>query len=200
MAQGENKGGSDNGSSALSKLLSDPEVLRSIAALAGAFGKSTGRENDAAGVQNAPRGGGEDKGFKIPDGLFDDLPEGPQEAEGIDVEHNDPNADDAGSADATRLGADAASVGGDILGSLISSEMLLKLPEVIAAAGPLMQSFGRLREDGAKGGKTFRRGRVPAEKRCALLAAMKPYLSEHRCNTVDMMINLSKFSSIFERK
>lgn len=199
MAQGENRVGSDDANSALSKLLSDPEALRSIATLAGAFGKSTGGESYASNTQSASQSGGEVKGFKIPDGLLDDLPEGPQDNESPDNDHNDHNTENG---DDIRAEAGSASVGGggDILGSLISPEMLLKLPEVIAAAGPLMQSFGRLREDSAKGGKAFHRGRVPTEKRCALLAAMKPYLSEHRCNTVDMVISLSKFSSIFERK
>lgn len=195
MAQGENRVGSENANSALSKLLSDPEALRSIATLAGAFGKSVGGESYASNTQSAPQSG-EVKGFKIPDGLFDDLPEGPQDNEITDNDHNTENGDGI----RAEVGSASVGGGGDILGSLISPEMLLKLPEVIAAAGPLMQSFGRLREDSAKGGKAFHRGRVPTEKRCALLAAMKPYLSEHRCNTVDMMISLSKFSSIFERK
>lgn len=188
MVQEENRSGAGNSGSALSKLLSDPEALKSIAALAGAFGNGGGNASGAESSEKAMQGN--NVGFKVPSGLFEDLPEGPQNME------DDDSGGSIGSSDASESVGDS----GDLLGSLISSEMFLKLPEIIAAVGPLMQSFGRLREDGTKGGKAFHRGRVSADKRCALLAAMKPYLSEHRCNTVDMMISLSKFSSIFERK
>lgn len=177
MSEEESKVETGGVSSAVSRLLSDPEALRSIAALAGALGSGASSSEKTASTEG--------QGFRVPKGLFDDLPEGPEESENGDGTANE---------------SDQTAVGKDMLGSVISSEMLLKLPEIISAAGPLMQSFGKLREDGAHGGTAFRRGRVPMEKRCALLAAMKPYLSEHRCNTIDLIINISKLSSVLEHK
>lgn len=181
MSQEEIKADASGTGSALSRLLSDPEALRSIAALAGALGNGSAAQSSEKAVPSQA------SGFKVPEGLFENLPEG--EEENIN-------------GDSTEAVPDSAVAGGsgDILGAVMSSELLSKLPEIISAAGPLMQSFGKLREDGARGGKNFHRGRVPMEKRCALLAAMKPYLSEHRCNTVDLIINISKLSSVLERK
>lgn len=37
-------------------------------------------------------------------------------------------------------------------------------------------------------------GPAGSSKRCALLAALKPFCNEHRCRTIDYMIGISKLS------
>ena len=68
----------------------------------------------------------------------------------------------------------------------------MDLSALMQLAGPLLSGGGRSKPPDVKDGGIIR---------CtALLVALKPYLSPHRCNTVDKIVALNRFSSLFEAR
>lgn len=150
-------------------------------------------------------------GFKIPDGLFDNLPESEEQvAEDTRAAQGDPPEK------ATEASDEPASAGGnataEMLGKLAASGMLAKIPEIISAAKPIMEIMNEIRHenekptdardvrDGADGSSEVGNIRVhryvPIEKRTALLVALKPYMNKRRCRTIDMMVSVGKLSTL----
>jgi len=150
-------------------------------------------------------------GFKIPDGLFDNLPESEEQvAEDTRAAQGDPPEK------ATEASDEPASAGGnataEMLGKLAASGMLSKIPEIISAAKPIMEIMNEIRHenekptdardvrDGAGGsadvGNIRVHRHVPIEKRTALLVALKPYMNKRRCRTIDMMVSVGKLSTL----
>ena len=68
----------------------------------------------------------------------------------------------------------------------IPSEVMEKLPEVMAAVAPLMKN-GTLKGLG---------GSKETDKRNRLLAALKPYMNESRSGMIDSIMALSKLTGI----
>ena len=91
----------------------------------------------------------------------------------------------------------------DIFASLLSNpELLSKLPSIISAMGPIIESLGR---GGGQAIQTSTPERIPEKKtelpndrRAALLCAMKPYLSHDRQMAVDYIIKLSRLGDILK--
>ena len=84
---------------------------------------------------------------------------------------------------------------GDDLSSKLSSvmenkELMSKLPDVMAAMGPLLSGGGK----GGKGGGGGKRSEC--DKRIALLLALKPYMSPRRCEAIDYIIRLNKLGDV----
>ncbi len=157
---------------ALEALAKNPQMLASIMSLMGNMGDS-----------------GKGSGFKIPEGLFDNLPESPEDAvEEQDTADREPADASSGSA---RSDAD--------IFSAISPELIAKLPEIISAAKPVMEAIGNYRADTHSEAKIVKRGSISTDKRNALLLALKPYVNEHRQHTVDMIVSVSKFSSVLQK-
>lgn len=92
----------------------------------------------------------------------------------------------------------ASTVGIDIPGEAPKSENTSgEAPEEAKSASappggidqllPMLSMFG-----GGGGGKHS--GGGDSSRRCALLSALKPFCNEHRCQTIDYMIGISKLS------
>lgn len=153
-------------------------------------------------------------GFKIPDGLFDNLPESEEQvAEDTRAAQGDPPEK------ATEASDEPASAGenatAEMLGKLAASGMLAKIPEIISAAKPIMEIMNEIRHENEKptDARNVREGtggvfcsaetgnvrvhrHVPIEKRTALLVALKPYMNKRRCRTIDMMVSVGKLSTL----
>ena len=87
---------------------------------------------------------------------------------------------------------------GDDLASKLSSvmenkELMSKLPEVMAAMGPLL-SGGK----GGGGGKGSGGKKQECDKRTALLLALKPYMSSRRCEAIDYFIRINKLGDVIK--
>ena len=68
-----------------------------------------------------------------------------------------------------------------------------KPDDAIAALLPILGMLGKAPEKGGSGGG---RGRKGGDPRCALLLALKPYLSESRCAAIDRMVQVSKIGEL----
>lgn len=153
-------------------------------------------------------------GFKLPDGLFDDLPESEEQIpeNARSAQGASPEKDSESSQETIPAGGNAAA---EMLGKLAASGMLAKIPEIISAAKPIMEIMNEIRRknekptdardlsDGADGaGESAEVGNirvhrhVPIEKRTALLVALKPYMNKRRCRTIDMMVSVGKLSTL----
>ncbi len=88
-------------------------------------------------------------------------------------------------------GANSEGGMGDVLSGLLSNpEMLAKLPAMIETVKPMLQNLSSPpRED---------KERLPKEhdRRAALLLALKPYLSPHRCEAVDYIVKISGITKL----
>ena len=123
-------------------------------------------------------------GLKIPKDLFDDLPD------------TDPDQDTAAET-AQQVVADADSP----RESAINPELLMKLPEIVSAAAPVLSLLGS-RSRGTSDFHPFSRlmgSPSDAARRVSLLLALKPYLNEHKCKTVDMLVGVCKLSNIVQK-
>ncbi len=66
--------------------------------------------------------------------------------------------------------------------------MAQKLPEIMNMLTPVLQQKG-----GARSGKD-----APSDNRACLLNAMKPYMSQKRCEAIDYIIKFSQISDIIK--
>lgn len=124
-------------------------------------------------------------GFKVPEGLFDNLPESAEES-----------SEEIPDAEPVSTSVNEAS--NDIF-SAINPEMIAKIPDIISAAKPVMEAIKCYRSDSRAAESQARRPGVSSDKRNALLLALKPYVNEHRQHTVDMILSVSKFSSVLKK-
>ena len=96
----------------------------------------------------------------------------------------------------------------DGLGAVLSNpELMAKLPQVMAMLRPMMEQAGSgSAEDTGTDRHTDPQATVPptpekspADRRAALLIALKPFLSEDRRNTVDAMLRISALGDVLRR-
>ena len=88
------------------------------------------------------------------------------------------------SSEARPTSAQPTSSGLPDIGSLLSSpELMSKLPEVLEAIKPLVNT-GKPHSDAP-------------DKRLALLCALKPYMSEHRREAIDYITKINKLGGLF---
>lgn len=153
-------------------------------------------------------------GFKLPDGLFDDLPESEEQvAENAMATQGDSFEKNSEASQETIPAGNSAAA--EMLGKLAASGMLSKIPEIISAAKPIMEIMNEIRRENEKPtdarnvhedaegvggsaevGNARVHRRVPIEKRTALLVALKPYMNKRRCRTIDMMVSVGKLSTL----
>lgn len=82
----------------------------------------------------------------------------------------------------------------DILSGLLSNpEMLSKLPAMIETVKPLLQNLPSQPKETSSASKNEDSGH---DRRSALLLALKPYLSPHRCDAVDYIIKISGITKL----
>ncbi|MBE6634402.1 MAG: hypothetical protein E7620_08710 [Ruminococcaceae bacterium] len=70
---------------------------------------------------------------------------------------------------------------------LSSPELMAKLPQILATVKPLMETATSPQKEPHK--------LTEAEKRYALLMALKPFLSPERCRTLDAILQISQLGS-----
>ena len=84
---------------------------------------------------------------------------------------------------------------GDILSGLLSNpEILSKLPTMIETVKPLLQNFSSPAKEASLDLPKKELGNN--DRRTALLLALKPYLSPHRCDAVDYIIKISGITKL----
>ena len=135
----------------ISKLIENPQGLNTILNLASRF---LSRGDDASG-----NNGGDGVGFKIPDGLFDDLPDADGEQDPSPLAQN-------------------------------AEERKIDTPPP-----PKKESHETIKVLKDEGHPHSAHDSVA--RRCALLLALKPYVNDHRRETIDMMISINKLSEVF---
>ena len=97
----------------------------------------------------------------------------------------------------------------DILSSLLSSDILSKLPQLISTFKPILELMGNAPPHQANQAPPPSATPLPAHPaatarskteadRSALLCAMKPYLSRDRQNAIDYIIKLSRLGDILK--
>lgn len=77
-----------------------------------------------------------------------------------------------------------------LLSVMENKEIMSKLPDVMAAMGPLLSGGG-----GGKGGGGKK---SECDKRTALLLALKPYMSPRRREAIDYIIRLNKLGDVIK--
>ena len=75
----------------------------------------------------------------------------------------------------------------------ITPEMMAKLPQMMTALAPLVQSGGGSEDKSQDPGKE---GAADAEKRKKLLLALRPYLSEGRRDAVDGILKVTEMTDL----
>ena len=135
----------------ISKLLENPQGLNTILGLASRF---LSHKSDGASGED---GGG--VGFKIPEGLFDDLPDADGEQDPSPLAQN-------------------------------AEERKIDTPPP-----PMKESRETIKVLKDEGHPHSAHDSVA--RRCALLLALKPYVTDHRRETIDMMISINKLSEVF---
>lgn len=126
----------------------------------------------------------ESGGLKIPKDLFEDLPD------------TDPDQDtEAETAQQTSAVADSSRE------STINPELLLKIPEIVSAAAPVLSLLGSRSRGTGDFHPLSRLMGSPSDvaRRVSLLLALKPYLNEHKCKTVDLLVGVCKLSNIVQK-
>lgn len=121
-------------------------------------------------------------GIKIPNDLFEDLPE-------AEPDDGQTAVEETAAASATPQEP------------TISSELLLRLPEIVSAAAPVLSLLGSHSRDASGRRHLSKLLGTPGDvsRRVSLLLALKPYLNEHKCKTVDMLVGVSKLSGIIQK-
>ena len=80
---------------------------------------------------------------------------------------------------------------GDVLSGLLSDpEMLAKLPAMIETVKPMLQNLSSPPKEKKESPRTEH------DRRAALLLALKPYLSPHRCEAVDYIVKISGITKL----
>lgn len=115
--------------------------------------------------------------LKVPADLFDNLPQTDEDSDASEPEQS----------------SDGGSTNG-----IITPELLLKLPELLEAAAPVIKSITS-RDKVGNGGISLERlvgNADDAARRVALLKAIRPYVSDHRAKAIDMLVGISRVGSI----
>lgn len=103
----------------------------------------------------------------------------------------------------------------DLLSSLLSNpELLSKLPTILSSIKPIMDMFSsqsqskstasasaepsKADESVPSGNLNLQKGHDDADRRAALLCALKPYLGHDRQNAIDYIIKLSRLGDILK--
>ncbi len=88
----------------------------------------------------------------------------------------------------------------DILSGLLSNpEMLAKLPAMIETVKPLLQNLSPQASEKTekKEEESVHSKKRENDRRVALLLALKPYLSQSRCDAIDYIVKISGITEMF---
>lgn len=120
-------------------------------------------------------------------------------------------ADTGRKADTAQTSAKESAPTADLFSSLLSNpELLAKLPSLISTVKPMMELLSarpspptaaaavQLNEERAKPTSAAEKKDDGADRRAALLCAMKPYLSPDRQNAIDYIIKLSRLGDMLK--